>query len=145
MFLWHAITAAARIAANELPDYVIDIIGAMAGLPVLRDADRRTGEKCFVKTNLLWQDITKKGKFKLQGEAYKNANERVGSSFNVPIIAVPCEKENGGILHTPAGNNNHFWQSVGDNINKKMKGCPWQIRLGAIDEELSLEIKKGGR
>ena len=44
---------AARIGANELPDYVIDIIGAMAGLPVLRDADRRTGEKCFVKTNLL--------------------------------------------------------------------------------------------
>ena len=142
MFLRHAITAAARIGANELPDYVIDIIGAMAGLPVLRDADRRTGEKCFVKTNLLWQDLTKKGKFKLQGEAYKKANERVGSSFNVPIIAVPCEKENGGILHTPAGNNNHFWQSVGKEIKKKMKGCPWQIRLGAIDEELSLEIKK---
>ena len=141
-FLRHVIVAASRMAANELPDAVVDLIGSMAGLPVLKDAIRRTGEMCFSKSNLLWQRLTKSGRHRLTAEAHKRSNTRVGSSFNVPVIAIPCRKENGGIMHTPAGHTNHFWVAVSNAIKQKMKGCPWQIRLSAIDEELSLEIKK---
>ena len=68
-FLRHVIVAASRMAANELPDAVVDLIGSMAGLPVLKDAIRRTGEMCFSKSNLLWQRLTKSGRHRLTAEA----------------------------------------------------------------------------
>jgi hypothetical protein len=147
LFLRHVIIAASRKAASDrsedepssyqLPDDVVDRIGAMAGLPVLSDAARRVGDMCFTNSNRLWQELTRGGKHHLTQDAHRLANARVGSAFNAPIVAVPCQKENCGIMHTPAGHTNHFWISIGKAIKRQMKGCPWQARLSAIDDEVS--------
>lgn len=145
LFLRHVIIAALRDVnedeslAYQLSNDVVDRIGAMAGLPVLSDAARRVGDMCFTNSNKLWQRFTRGGKHHLTQDNHRAANARVGSAFNAPLIAVPCPKENGGIMHTPSGHGNHFWVSIANAIKRKMKGCPWQARLLAIDAEVSTE------
>ena len=125
----------------QLPNDVVDRIGAMAGLPVLSDAPRRVMDVSFVNSNRLWKwkTLTRDGKHHLTQESHRAANASVGSAFNEPIVTIPCPKENDGVIHTPAGHTNHFWVSVGNAIKMKMKDCPWQARLSAIDDEVSTE------
>ena len=55
--------------------------------------------------------------------------------FFVPIFLTPNIKENGGVMHTPCGHINHFWESVSNEI-EKLKGCSWQREV----EEAAAEV-----
>ena len=151
MFLGEVFTAAsARAAAQRgelaggdsklLPNCVVDLIGALAGLLVHPDALRREGEYCFTKTHDKWVELTRGGRHRLTQDDHKRCNALAGSSFYKPIIDAPCEKHNNGVMHTPAGHQNHFWISISDAIKKKMKGCPWQVCLSTIDSALEEKI-----
>ena len=43
-------------------------------------------------------------------------------------------------MHTPCGHINHYWESVGAAIVKKMRGCEWQLRLGTVESKLETRI-----
>ena len=125
----------------SLPDNVVMLIGELSGLQVPVDAPRREGELCFGRTSLEWQRLTRGGRHRLTQAAHKRDNARVGSSFNLPILDIPCVKQNNGIMHTPCGHQNHFWVSIGDAIKAKMEGCDWQVRLANIEGEVDAKIK----
>ena len=128
--------------ASALPDNVVDLIASLAGFPVTLDAPRREGELCFINTHKLWATKTRGGRHRMSQKDHKRDNALVGSSFNPPIVAVPCVKQNGGIMHTPSGHTNHFWVSIGKAIMARMKGCAWQVRLASIESEVAAKINE---
>ncbi len=144
MFLRHVITAASNAAAvqhaevpwgiRQLPDNVIDLIGDLSGLPVVRDAPQREGSYSFEYTHNRWMSLSRGGRHQRTQAEYQRDNASVGSSFHCPIILTPCVKENNGIMHTPCGHQNHYWKSICTAIRVKMKGCEWQVRLEMVDD-----------
>ena len=77
----------------------------------------------------------------MSADDHRRDNERVGSAFYPPIIDVPRVKQNGGVMHTPNGHINHFWCSVSGAIVDKMKGCDWQVKVNALDDQVADRIR----
>ena len=145
MFLREAVALYSGVYDMELPDSVIDLIGDFGGLPVIRDAPRREGECSFTNLNKEWQRLTRCGRGSQSKADHARDNATVGSAFNPPITDPPCAKNNNGVMHSGSGHISHFWISIGRDIEGRMKGCPWQVRLVTIDQEVEdmiVELKE---
>ena len=52
------------------------------------------------------------------------------------MIDTPNVKENNGVMHTPCGHINHFWESARAAIERKMNGYYWEIEVDEAESEL---------
>ena len=43
-------------------------------------------------------------------------------------------------MHTPNGHINHFWESVSETIEKRMKGCAWQVQVTALHDQVAAKL-----
>ena len=85
--------------------------------------------------------MTRGGRHRQSQAEKKRDNAEVGSSFFRPIICTPNVKENNGVMHTPCGHINHFWESVCGAIVKKMKGGDWETAVNEALTELKTRIE----
>ncbi len=155
LFWRHAIyaTADARsrergeipMALADLPVPLVDLIIKFSGVELQEDAQLREGKFTFELTHRKWVSLTRGGRHYQTQADRKRDNKTVGSSFHRPLILTPCVKENGGIMHTPCGHQNHFWISINNAIVERMRDCDWQLKLSTIDDEIEEKIKDNAR
>ena len=57
------------------------------------------------------------------------ANDKTGSSFNLPLANFHAFKQNGGLFHSSQGHTTHFTDLIMGAINEHRQDCAWQGRL----------------
>ena len=107
-----------------LPKKVQTLIGEFAAL---EDPLKRTGNLSICNTSAEWLRLLAAGKLHITNSEYGAANVATGSSFNLPVTAVPVEKQNNRILHGPHDHTTHFFAKIIKSIREFWKNCVWMF------------------
>jgi len=101
-------------------DKMVYLISQWVGKPIYKDPPVRDDKLSFKQAHQEWEILTNGGKYRLNTEEYADANERADLSLNESIFISPCNKQNCGVIHNPAGHITHFMTTISACIHVKM-------------------------